>query len=52
MAVLLNAFNFNHHIVVGKHTNPFIASLAFKACNCELLSNTDLILLLKKAFSA
>ena len=31
---------------------PFIASLAFTACNWESHSNTDLILLQKKAFSA
>ena len=39
-------------IVIGMHTNPYIASLAFIACNYELLSNIDLILILKKAFSA
>ena len=39
-------------IAIGMHTNPCIASLAFIACNWELLCNIDLILILKKAFSA
>ena len=39
-------------IAIGMHTKPCIASLAFTACNWELLCNTDLILLQKKAFSA
>ena len=33
------------------HTKPCIDSLAFTACNWELLCNIDLILLQKKAFS-
>ena len=33
-------------------TKPCIASVAFTACNWELLCNTELILLQKKAFSA
>ena len=39
-------------ITIGMHTKASIASLAFTACNWELLCNTDLILLQKKAFSA
>ena len=39
-------------IATGMHTKSCIASLAFTACNWELLCNTDLILLQKKAFSA
>ena len=39
-------------IAIGMHTNLWIASLAFMACNWELLCNIDLILILKKAFSA
>ena len=39
-------------INIGMHTKPCIASLAFKASNWELVFNTDLILLQKKAFSA
>ena len=39
-------------IAIGMHAKPCIASLAFTACNWEFLCNTDLILLLKKAFSA
>ena len=34
-------------IAIGMHTNPCIASLAFKASNWELLCNANLILLLK-----
>ena len=41
------SYNFNRHI--GK---PCIASLTFTACNWELVCNTNLILLQKKAFSA
>ena len=39
-------------IAIGMHTNPYIASLAIIACNWELLCKADLILMLKKAFSA
>ena len=39
-------------IAIGLYTKPCIASLAFMACNWELLCNTDLILLQKKALSA
>ena len=39
-------------ITIGMHTKPCIASPAFTAGNWELLCNTDLILLQKKAFSA
>ena len=39
-------------IAIGMHTKPCVVSLAFTACNWELLCNTDLILLQKKAFSA
>ena len=39
-------------ITIEMRTNPCIASLAFIACKWELLCNTDLILILKKAFSA
>ena len=37
---------------IGMHTKPCNASLAFTPCNWELLCNTGLILLQKKAFSA
>ena len=39
-------------IAIGMHTNICIVSLAFIACNWGLLCNIDLILTLKKAFSA
>ena len=41
-------------IAIGMHTKPCIVSLAFTACKWESLccTDTDLILLLKKAFSA
>ena len=39
-------------IAIGMHTKPYIASLAFTACNWEWRCSTDLILLQKKAFSA
>jgi len=39
-------------IAIGMHTNPCIVSLAFQACDWKLLHNTDLILQLKKTFSA
>ena len=39
-------------IAIGMYTKPCSASLAFIACNWELLCNADLILLQKKAFSA
>ena len=38
-------------IAIGMHIKPCIASLAFTTCNWEMLSNTELILLQKKAFS-
>ena len=37
---------------IGMLTDPCIASLAFKVCNWKLHCNTNLILILKKAFSA
>ena len=40
------------HVISKMHTNPCIVSLAFIACYWELLCNTDLILLQKKAFDA